>query len=201
MLNKNFENDFKGVKYIVSLKPNQFCNSFMRVCMKQIYKRVNSYCKIHISNQRSCCVLNQQFQFLRKGRPPSGRLFPQEPTLTTEALGVQTGRRPGLTILLPRQTLQSGQNLAVTTALIFSHGGHLSIISLSLDEVLIPGYREPFKRKLFEDACVTNGRRSDKEQFQPPRQQFFHQEARLLDSCLHVVAGRGENANPQCCFR
>ena len=58
MLNKNFENDFKGVKYIVSLKPNQFCNYFIRVCMKHIYKRVNSSCKIHISNQRSCCVLN-----------------------------------------------------------------------------------------------------------------------------------------------
>ena len=58
MLNKNFENDFKGVKYIVSLKPNQFCNYFISVCMKHIYKRVNSYCKIHISNQRSCCVLN-----------------------------------------------------------------------------------------------------------------------------------------------
>ena len=168
MLNKNFENDFKGVKYIVSLKPNQFCNYFIRVCMKHIDKRVNSYCKIHISNQRSCCVLNQQFQFLRKGRPPSGRLFPQEPTLTTEPLGVQTGRRPGLTILLPRQTLQSGQNLAVTTALIFSHGGHQSIISLSLVEVLISGYREPFKRKLFEDTCVTNRSEEHTSELQSP---------------------------------
>ena len=42
MLNKNFENYFKGAKHVVSLNSNFVI--FIRVCLKDICKHVNSYC-------------------------------------------------------------------------------------------------------------------------------------------------------------